>query len=140
MLIKKVVFLLIMFSLSVTACAEASVGNDLDGSSWELTSLNGNVPVSGGEPTLNFEDGLVRGNASCNQFGGEVQIKGNMLVFAEGMDMTAMACLDESIMDQEQVFMRMLSGEMQFEITDGQLILINQQGEVLVFERIDSGN
>lgn len=136
MSLKRLWLILVLFSFGVSACAGASVGNKLDGSAWVLTSLDGANPVPGGEPTLNFEDGLVRGNASCNQFGGEYEIKGNTLVFAEAMDMTAMACLDEGIMDQEQAYMRMLSGEMQFESTDGQLILTNQQGNVLIFERL----
>ena len=45
-----------------------------------------------------------------------------------------MACMDNGVMDQEQAYMRMLTGEAEFELTEGQLKLTNQQGEVLIFE------
>lgn len=48
----------------------------LDGTSWVLTTYNDSRPIEGTQPTIQFEDGQVSGNASCNHYGGSYQIRG----------------------------------------------------------------
>ena len=121
----------ILFVLS--ACIASLAGDPLKGTSWALVSFGGTSPLPDTHPTLAFEDGQVKGNASCNSFGGEYKVKGDKMIFGD-LYWTLMACMDNGVMDQEQAYMRMLTGEAEFELTEGQLKLTNQQGEVLIFE------
>ena len=123
--------------IGLSACADLSQ-IPLEGTSWRMVSYDGIAPLPETNPTLEFETIQVGGNASCNSFSGQYRVSGDMVTF-EGLTMTLMACLSpEGIMDQEQAYMRILSGEMQFEITDGQLILTNQQGDILIFQRVSA--
>jgi heat shock protein HslJ len=126
-----------ILALSAAACqAGLSGGDELAGTSWRLVSFDGTPPISGTAPTLVFEDGQVSGNASCNSFGGEYRARAGQIEFGE-MFWTLMACLDNGVMDQEQMYMRMLGGAAEYELSAGQLRIMNQQGETLVFEQTD---
>lgn len=134
---RKVFLTILLLTIPVTACqAVLPGGDDLAGTSWRLVSFDGVPPIAGSAPTLRFEDGQVSGNASCNSFGGEYRARAGKIEFGE-MFWTLMACLDNGVMDQEQIYMRMLGGAAAYELVDGQLRITTQQGETLVFERFD---
>lgn len=139
-LMKRIWVFALILTIGLSACANLTQNNPLEGTSWRLVSYGGIAPLPDTKPTLEFETIQVGGNASCNSFGGQYGVRGDTVIF-EGLTMTLMACLaPEGIMEQENAYMQMLGGEMQFEITDGQLILTNQQGEILVFEQTGSEN
>jgi len=133
---KRWVFLTILFlAILLNACAgnnSASVV-DLEGQTWTLVNLNGDDPLAGRHPTLEFEAGQVTGNTGCNHYGGSYQIDGDSIRF-ENLFSTEMACLDpEGIMQQEQTYLELLSAADRFERIDGTLTLSTFGGQTLVF-------
>lgn len=113
--------------MPLTACAPQA---DLNGTSWNLASLNGGPVQDGTQPTLAFADGQVSGNASCNGFGGEYTQRGDKLTFGALMS-TLMACFPEEIMQQEQAYFSALTATASFRVDDGILSLFDADGNVL---------
>ena len=108
---------------------------NLEGVTWELTAINGNPPIEGTQPTLQFENGQASGNASCNSFGGEYEVEGDKIGF-EALFMTEMFCMEpEGVMDQESAYLEMLGSAVTFELGGGVLTIVTGPGESLTFER-----
>ena len=126
--------LLLVFGL--TACGGALGGSELEGTSWVLVSYGGIPVLPNTQPSLNFEEGTAGGNSSCNHFGGDYQVRGKTIAFGN-LAWTLMACQDNGVMDQEQAYMRLLGGELGYEIIGGQLILTTENGDLLVFEPLE---
>ncbi len=127
----KIIFVLTLFSLS--ACAGIGTAASLENTSWQLVSLNGDSPVVNTAPSIAFEDGQVRGNSSCNTYGGEYKLRGDTVEFGMLMS-TMMACADPAAMNQEQIYMSFLGEVEHWELRDGQLLFYQGDGDVLVFE------
>lgn len=130
----KTLLILTLLSLALTACAGASA--DLEGTSWQLVDFAGKPPVDDSHPTIAFEDGRVNGNASCNSYSGEYSVKGDSIAFGMMMS-TMMACVDNALMEQEQDYLAFLGDVERYELHDGQLLLTNAAGDMLVFEPQD---
>jgi heat shock protein HslJ len=118
-------------ALFLGACG-GSAGS-LDGTSWALTELNGKPVVEGSPALLSFSGETVSGNASCNQFGGAYSARGGRIEIRETFS-TLMACLDGGLMEQETAYLSALQAAEQYELRDGNLLLMNSAGAVtLVF-------
>jgi heat shock protein HslJ len=114
------------------ACAPAQVqggGSDapvpLAGTSWALTELNGQPPVSvGGRLTLQFAAGESRasGNGGCNQFNGAYMQNGASLRFG-ALASTRRACLDPAGNAQETAYLQALESTTRQTFQDGELVL-----------------
>jgi len=118
----------------LSACAMPNFfGNDpLDGTSWELVSIQENRPVKGSHITISFEKGQVSGNSGCNTFSGEYRVRGNRIEFGV-LETTLMACANPVMMEQEAMFTRFLGETGKFEIVGEQLRVYNAGGEALTF-------
>jgi heat shock protein HslJ len=126
------VYIIVML---LSACGAASEQPNLEGVTWELTAINGNPPIEGTQPTLQFENGQVSGNASCNSFGGEYQIEGDKIGFG-ALYNTEMFCMEpDGAMDQETTYLAMLGNAATFELGGGVLTIVTGQGESLTFKR-----
>lgn len=73
------------------ACDTDDVYNKLAGTSWELTTFNGE-PVEG-EHTLSFESEKFSAKV-CNHRGGSYTVEGNIIHTAEDVFTTLMLCID----------------------------------------------
>ena len=124
------IWLLALILVLVSCIGDAS--EKLEGTSWRLISYDGKAVIPGSGPTLFFEDGKIGGNASCNTFGGSYKQTGNRLEIGETF-WTLMACVDDELMDQENAFMRLLSGTMNFEMNSSQLVITSESGKMMVF-------
>ena len=127
----KTLLIVTLLSLSLSACAGSAAS--LEGTSWQLIDFAGKPPVGNTQPTMTFEDGNVGGNSSCNTYGGEYKTKGDKIEFGMMMS-TMMACLDDGVMEQEQEFLAFLGSVERWELSNGQLLLFDARGNVLVFE------
>jgi heat shock protein HslJ len=88
------------------------------------------------EVTLEFEDGRVAGNGGCNNFFGTYTVDGNQLTIS-ALGSTMMACLPEEVMQQEAQVLALLSTAATYEIVDGQLLILDPNGEtILAYEPI----
>jgi heat shock protein HslJ/uncharacterized lipoprotein YbaY len=95
----------------------------LKGGVWVVEDITGVRLVDHSRITLAFgADGRVSGMASCNRYGAEYALTGEGLTIAKGYT-TRMAC-DPPLMNQEQVFLEVLSKVQRFELgPNGTLIL-----------------
>lgn len=114
---------------------EAAADSTLEGTLWVLQTYvdadgNNAEVLPDTKITVEFEDGKLAGNASCNQYFGAYQQQGNELTIAVG-GTTMMAC-PEAIMAQEQAYLAVLNSAASFEISDEQLTIANAEGEVVL--------
>lgn len=124
-------------AILLNACAGSSPADtpDLEETTWVLTAHNDNRPVEGTQPTIQFEDGQVSGNASCNHYGGSYRIKGNAISFSNLFN-TEMACMDpEGVMEQERSYLELLGAAQRFELVDGVLTIFAGPAGTMTFER-----
>jgi heat shock protein HslJ len=104
----------------------------LEGVQWEVTGYNNGRqavvgPKTGTRLTLTFQDGRVSGSSGCNRFHGEFKVEGNALKVGP-LATTRMAC-DESVMTQEQAFLRALESATTWDIVGGMLDVHRADGE-----------
>jgi len=108
--------------------------SQLSGETWVLTTSNNQQPISGHQPSLQFEVDQFSGNTGCNHYGGTYQIEGDSIHF-EGIYSTEMACLDpEDLMDQERDYLDLLGVVDKFELANGVLTFFVESNPILVFE------
>ncbi|MDA0127759.1 META domain-containing protein [Vibrio sp. MarTm2] len=117
----------------MTACASNSddikqiSANDLLHHNWVLVSVDGNeVKTEGRQQSPNLEIGekmMANGNAGCNNFFGQAELKDNQFR-VEKMGMTMKMCVGD-IMDIEQAFSQTLSDWSTISLTKENLTLKN---------------
>lgn len=125
----------------LSACAGSGLAGepDLEGATWLLTAYRDTPPLEGTQLTIQFTDGQVSGNASCNHYGGSYLIRGGEISFS-GIFHTEMACQDPvGIMNQEQIYLDLLGSADRFELADGVLTLFSGSNQVLTFEMQKGG-
>lgn len=114
------------------ACTPAIASQNLVGTHWKLTTLNGQALVAGSQITLDFNQGnQIDGNSGCNSYGGEYVLNGSAMSFNKMLS-TLMACADQSINDQEAAFNQAMSSVAAFEISNGQLNLKDAAGTIVL--------
>lgn len=132
----RIVGILTMLIFTLTACAAGS--NDLAGTQWRLTELNGRAPLAAAEPiTLGFESaGQAGGNSGCNRYGGSYRVAGSNLTFG-ALASTKRACTDPGLMAQEDGFYQALGAVTTYEVSNSRLALKDRAGMVVLrFERM----
>ncbi|MEA5055176.1 MAG: META domain-containing protein [Propionicimonas sp.] len=89
-----------------TAVVPADAAPSLAGTSWVVTQLNSGPTLPGNRPSISFDgEGHVSGSGGCNSFSGAYRSSGAALsVGSEPLAMTAMACTDDGVMEQEAAF------------------------------------
>ncbi len=112
--------------------------NSLDGTSWMLTTLNGQPALKDSTVTLNFEAGKVAGNDGCNRYSGTYTASGNTIKFGP-LATTMMACA-EPIMQQAGTYQQALGQAATFKADAKQLTLYDASGkELTVFNAQSTG-
>jgi len=100
----------------------------LIGSEWELRDLGGTPVLPDRRPTLSFvEPGRLSGNASCNRYGGGVDL-GDGTIKVSPLQTTRMACTPE-IDAQERAYLVALQNSQRMEIVDGELVVSSESLE-----------
>ncbi len=96
--------------------------NDLVGTAWVLTQINGGAPVAGTQFTLSFDESELGGQA-CNHYGGPYTASAGVLEVGDIVS-TMMACVEPAgAMDQEAAYFDLLGNATRYEISAGQLTL-----------------
>jgi heat shock protein HslJ len=103
---------------------------------WQLEEI---IPTDGTEvsiaqfpaSTLIFKDGDVSGQTACNFFGSSYTVAGSNLSIGE-IEMTAAACIDEQLNEQENSLM-MGFGTVQTFAIEGDRLTLTTAGEKLIF-------
>jgi heat shock protein HslJ len=97
----------------------------LDGSGTAVTL----VPDS--TITAEFADGSMGGNAGCNSYFAAYAVDGNNITI-EQAGSTRMFCEPQELMDQETAYLAALGTVTQFQIENGQLILLDEGGNAVL--------
>jgi len=109
---------------------------DLAGSSWAVTTIEGDSVVAGSEVTIAFAaDGQASGNATCNNYNGKYTLEGANLTFGPTMS-TLRACLEEGKTAQEAKFLGALAKVATWSIMpDDGLVLTTSEGKTITARR-----
>ena len=139
-MMKRILRLIIISTITavflLTACQMINQDN-LSGSSWRLTELNGSKPLPETKLTIEFDSGEISGRTGCNQYGGQYNIDGEKINFSAVYN-TEMACQNpEGIMEQEQVYLESLREAIRFSQTESNLFIFDSTGKVLIYEPYD---
>jgi heat shock protein HslJ len=128
------ILFLAAIALMLVSCGGGGASS-LDGTDWVLTSLNGASPL--GSFALAFTDGQVTGKAGCNSYFGDYDQSGDTLSIPM-IGITEMYCMDpEGIMDQESLYVGILSRVDTFSTSGTQLRLETGDGAFLIFEAVE---
>ena len=107
----------------------------LQGHDWVVTQLAGGAVLA--EPVISVtfsDDGRLSGNASCNQFGADYRLTGEVLEISKGMS-SMMAC-EDTVMQQEQSFLELLPSISRFSIPgDDGLVLHSNDGRTITMKK-----
>jgi heat shock protein HslJ len=104
---------------------------DLAGTSWTLSSLNGNPALAETAVTLEFSaDGSVSGTDGCNRFNAPFTQDGANLTINSQTGISSMMMCPEPVMDQAAAYMAALASVSSFTTAGNQLSL--QAGEQVV--------
>jgi heat shock protein HslJ len=120
-------------AVAMTEMADSAAAA-LEGPTWQLTGVaNANGAVSavpeGVAATATFADGRVSGSSGCNNYSAAYTLDGDNLTIMPG-PMTMMAC-SEPQMTVEQQLMAALGATVAYEIANGELHLLNADGQVV---------
>ncbi|MCL2149573.1 MAG: META domain-containing protein [Dehalococcoidia bacterium] len=136
---------------SMAGCATAAIKADdgqkklaelsgLAGTSWVLDRYGDLVALTavldGTRITLRWNENAdaVRGNASCNTYGGAASIQGALITIG-GIYHTEMASINPEVMAQEAVYLALLSQVRSWDVVGDILTTTCVGGEVLVYNR-----
>jgi heat shock protein HslJ len=110
--------ILLVTSVLVTACGGGSSSttatgggaptpDDLDGTTYVSSSVEGHDLAEGTHLRLEFADGRMSANAGCNTMSGELAVRAGRLSWTGAPATTMMGCPQE-LMDQDQWLSRLL--------------------------------
>ncbi|GEM_PF-244495 len=112
---------------------EASVASSaLEGTEWQLTSLNGAPLPEKVHITLRFENGEVRGRAACNIYNGVYSQDSTALSFGQGVERTEMWCEDDEFMAYEDNYLAVFAQVKSFQLDSDVLSLLDENGAVIL--------
>jgi heat shock protein HslJ len=103
--------------------------NTLDGTSWTLTTLNGQPALKETTVTLNFVAGKVAGSDGCNNYNGSYTADGTNIKFSQ-LAATMKACPDP-IMKQATAYQQALGQAATYKAAAQQLSLSDASGKEL---------
>lgn len=117
----------------LSACSSpisAQPSPKLADTSWVVTELSGKPTLASAVPTIQFSADQVSGFSSCNRFSGSYRQSGSTLSFSQ-LAMTAMACLDAGVMEQESAFSAALGKVASVRQAGAGMELVDSSGAVL---------
>jgi heat shock protein HslJ len=100
----------------------------LDGTKWDLITLEGAEVTGPGPATLDFSEGQAGGISFCNHFSAAYELDGSALTFGE-MISTLMLCPDAGPETEYTAALRAVASAA---LEDGKLVLSNSDGDVLL--------
>jgi heat shock protein HslJ len=118
----------------LTGCADPD-GQRADPTpiAWELASgsVDGTeIPVVDGHPvTLSFTDDAAGGTAACNRYAGSFVISRGDITFSD-LGSTEMACMPETVMESETLYLEALPLVDEFSMTEDELNLSGEGVEL----------
>lgn len=109
----------------------------LEDVTWQLVTLDGQVPVQDTRVTVTFGDERVNGSAGCNSYFGSVTVRGDNLDIGL-LATTRVYCTSPDVRDQEQRFLAALQSARTFRIVGTELRISDAEGVVRLVLRIET--
>ncbi len=104
---------------------ETEPAADLAGTSWTLSSLNGEQPVADTAVFLQFgRDGTLSGSDGCNQFNTTYTQDGSSLTINQSSGISSLMACPEPVMEQAAAFSTALAGTSNFVVSEDELSLL----------------
>jgi heat shock protein HslJ len=103
----------------------------LEGTSWTLTTLNGQPVVGDATVTLNLEAGKVTGSDGCNVYNTTYTADDKNITFKQPIATTMRACEGE-LMAQGSAYVKALGEATTYQIKGQQLVLFDANGQELM--------
>jgi len=101
---------------------------------WSIEQIAGRAVLAESHPTIDFGDGQISGNGSCNRYFGSYALTGESMKIS-GLGSSMMAC-DQPLMEQEALLLGILGETSRFEINpDGRLVVHSASGKSVVARR-----
>lgn len=91
------------------------------------------------KPILSFGQWPFASGKICNNFRGDVEVKGNML-FMKNAASTKMFCFDDGLNSFENLFYQLMGSGLEVSFGEGNSLILKGGGHVLVFEAADYVN
>jgi heat shock protein HslJ len=131
--------LLALLLAVLAACSDADLTrvahpSTLAGTTWEVVSVNGQVPGPGSAPTAAFAATEVTGSAGCNSYGGHYRYDPSTgeIAFTD-LGMTAMLCVEPARNRIESAFSQAIGRVSSASIDpEGRLVLSGPQTEIVL--------
>jgi len=102
----------------------------LVGTAWRAVDVDGQVPVEGREPTIEFTEDRIFGTGGCNRYFAGYKLADEALSLTP-VGMTMMAC-DGPIGDLEMVFVRVLNAAETAAVNaEGHLVIAGAGGSTI---------
>jgi putative lipoprotein len=129
--------LLTVVVLILGACTDATVATteptpaeELVGSPWIVTSINGQGVVPAAPPTMAFgADGKISGTGGCNQYSAPYETTGGTIAIGD-ISSTLMLC-EGAAGTQESVFLTALRGATAWRLDDDGALHLDGAGEII---------
>jgi len=127
--------------VAVVACSTTGSGSasspsvaapavELPGTSWVVTSVNGEFVDATNPPTIAFgADGTVSGTTGCNQYSGLYEVDGSTITVG-ALQMTLMLC-EGPVGDTEALFGPALQGATAWAVDAGGNLTLSGGGDIL---------
>jgi heat shock protein HslJ len=125
---------LLVLTALLSACSapiSAQPAPTLANTSWAVTHVEGKATLTTAQPTIEFNTDRASGFASCNRFGADYRQADTTLSFGE-ITFSAMACLDDGVMEQESAFTAALAKVASVRSAASGLELLDAAGTVLL--------
>jgi heat shock protein HslJ len=102
---------------------------ELAGTAWVLEELNGRAPLVGTVITVDFADGLARGNTGCNGYGTAYSGSRAGEIGFDVLEMTEIGCVEPpGVMGQEKEYAAALEQSSGYRLESGRLALLDAAG------------
>jgi heat shock protein HslJ len=131
------VLILVLLAVSLLGCSQKT--NELAGTKWDLTSLNGKDLIEGTAITLEFTETYLGGQMGCNGYGGSPDSGSYHAKNNGAFDLyfpfavTVQLCTDpKGIMEQEAEYIETLMAASHYQIVDDRLEIKNEAGEIML--------
>lgn len=115
-------------SQSETETADMENLDQLTETEWDLVTINGEAPVDGTFPTLNFDEEQINGTTGCNSYFAGYTLDGTNLS-VEQAGQTEMFC--EGRMEQEQAYLQMLMSAVSLTLEKDTLTIHTSEGDLV---------
>lgn len=130
----RVIFLLVI-SLATYLVAGCGLlgGNEseLEGTKWTLDTIQGEPLAPQFVVTAEFNDGRISGISACNSYGASYTARNGEMAM-EAMAVTEMACVDDGVMELEQVYLQLIGTVKAYQVSEDRLDLLDDNGAVVL--------